>query len=70
MGPSPPFSAFLQRVMLHRLRKSCSPRDRVASLLWEKGPLHRQPEDHNFRSLIMLAVTAVAILLVNWVATP
>jgi hypothetical protein len=35
----------------------------------EKRPLRRQPEDHNFGSLIMLAVTAGAFLLVVWVAT-
>ena len=35
----------------------------------EKRPLRRQPEDHNFWSLIMLAVTAGAFLLVVWVAT-
>ena len=35
----------------------------------EKRPLRRQPEDHNFGSLIMLAVTAGAFLLVTWVAT-
>jgi hypothetical protein len=35
----------------------------------EKRPLRRQPEDHHFWSLIMLAVTASAFLLVVWVAT-
>ena len=35
----------------------------------EKRPLRRQPEDHNFGSLIVLAVTAGAFLLVTWVAT-
>jgi hypothetical protein len=35
----------------------------------EKRPLRRQPEDHNFGSLLMLAVTAGAFLLVVWVAT-
>ena len=35
----------------------------------EKRPLRRQPEDHHFWSLIMLAVTAGAFLLVTWVAT-
>jgi hypothetical protein len=35
----------------------------------EKRPLHRQPENHNFGSLIMLAVTAGAFLLITWVAT-
>ena len=35
----------------------------------EKRPLRRQPEDHNFGSLLMLATTAGAFLLVSWVAT-
>jgi ketosteroid isomerase-like protein len=35
----------------------------------EKRPLHRQTEDHHFWSLIMLAVTAAAFLLVVWLAT-
>ena len=35
----------------------------------EKRPVRRQPEDHHFWSLIMLAVTAGAFLLVVWVAT-
>ena len=35
----------------------------------EKRPPRRQPEDHNFGSLLMLAVTAGAFLLVTWVAT-
>jgi hypothetical protein len=34
----------------------------------EKRPLRRQDEDHHFWSLIMLAVTAGAFLLVVWVA--
>ena len=34
-----------------------------------KRPLRRQPENHHFGSLIMLAVTAGAFLLVTWVAT-
>jgi hypothetical protein len=44
---------------------------RIAYLLGveEKRPLRRQPEDHHFWSLIMLAVTAGAFLLVTWVAT-
>jgi hypothetical protein len=32
-------------------------------------PLRRQPNDHNFGSLIMLARTAGAFLLVTWIAT-
>jgi hypothetical protein len=35
----------------------------------EKRPMRRQPDDHHFWSLIMLAVMAVAFLLVVWVAT-
>jgi hypothetical protein len=35
----------------------------------EKRPMRRQPDDHHFWSLIMVAVTAVAFLLVVWVAT-
>jgi hypothetical protein len=35
----------------------------------ERRPLRRQPNDHNFGSLLMLAVTAGAFLLITWVAT-
>jgi hypothetical protein len=35
----------------------------------ERRALRRQPDDHHFGSLIMLAVTAGAFLLVAWVAT-
>ena len=35
----------------------------------EKRPLRRQPDDHHFWPLIMLAVMAGAFLLVVWVAT-
>jgi hypothetical protein len=35
----------------------------------EKRPLRRQPDDHNFGSRLMLAVTAGAFLLITWVAT-
>jgi hypothetical protein len=35
----------------------------------EEPPLRRQPADHYFGSLIMLAVTTGAFLLVTWVAT-
>ena len=31
--------------------------------------LRRLPEDHNFGSLLMLAVTAGAFLMVTWVAS-
>jgi hypothetical protein len=34
-----------------------------------RRPLRRQPDDQNFGSLLMLAVTAGAFLLVAWVAT-
>ena len=34
----------------------------------EKHPLRRQSDDHHFWSLIVLAVTAAAFLLVVWVA--
>jgi hypothetical protein len=34
-----------------------------------RSPLRQQPDDHHFWSLIMLAVTAGAFLLVTWVAT-
>ena len=37
--------------------------------LKEKRPLRRQPNDHNFRSLLTLAITAGAFLLVTSVAT-
>jgi hypothetical protein len=35
----------------------------------EKRPMRRQPDDYHFWSLKMLAVMAVALLLVVWVAT-
>jgi hypothetical protein len=35
----------------------------------ERRPLRRQPDDHHFWSLIVLAVTAAGFLLVVWVAT-
>jgi hypothetical protein len=35
----------------------------------QRRPLPRPPNDHNFGSLIMLAVTAGAFLLVTWIAT-
>ena len=35
----------------------------------KRRPLRRQPDDHHFWSLIVLAVTAGAFLLVAWVAT-
>jgi hypothetical protein len=35
----------------------------------EKRPLRREPDDHNFGSLMMLAVTAGSFLLGTWVAT-
>jgi hypothetical protein len=38
-------------------------------MLEEKRPLRQQPDDHNFGSLLMLAVTAGAFLLITWVTT-
>jgi hypothetical protein len=35
----------------------------------KRRPLRRQPTDHNFGSLMMLAITAGAFLLVTWIAT-
>jgi hypothetical protein len=35
----------------------------------QRRPLRQQPENHKFGSLLMLAVTAGAFLLVTWVAT-
>ena len=35
----------------------------------EKRPLRRQPENHHFGSLMLLAITAGAFLVVVWVAT-
>ena len=35
----------------------------------EKRELRRRPDNHHFGSLLMLAVTAGAFLLVTWVAT-
>jgi hypothetical protein len=35
----------------------------------QRRPLRRHPNDHNFGSLLMLAVTAGAFLLVSWIAT-
>ena len=47
------------------------PRQRIPSRepMEERRPLRRQPEDHHFWSLIKLAATAGAFLLVVWVAT-
>jgi hypothetical protein len=35
----------------------------------ERRPLRRQPNDHNFGSLLMLSITAGAFLVITWVAT-
>ena len=35
----------------------------------EGQPLRRPPDDHKFGSLLMLAVTTGAFLLVTWIAT-
>ena len=45
--------------------------DRLSKLVAvdERRPLRPQPDDHNFGSLLMLAITAGAFLLVTWVAT-
>jgi hypothetical protein len=47
------------------------PRQRIPSRepMEEKRPLRRQTDDHHFWSLIMLAMTVAAFLLVVWVAT-
>jgi hypothetical protein len=37
--------------------------------LEKRRPLRRPPNDHKFGSLLMLAVTAGAFLMVTWVAT-
>ena len=43
---------------------------RIASLgVEERRPLRRQRDDHHFGSLLVLAVTAGAFLLVTWIAT-
>jgi hypothetical protein len=34
----------------------------------QRRPLRRQPNDHNFGSLLILAATAGAFLMVTWVA--
>jgi hypothetical protein len=51
--------------LLQELQQSQEP----PATMEEKRPLRRQPEDHHFWSLIMLAVTAGGFLLVTWVAT-
>jgi hypothetical protein len=50
------------RAFLQRLRQSQEP---PASQWKKKRPLRRQPDDHHFWSLIMLAVTAGGFLLVT-----
>jgi hypothetical protein len=35
----------------------------------QRRPLSRQPNDHNFGSLLMLAITAGAFLVVTWICT-
>jgi len=45
-------------------------RQRLAFLTWRNAdPYAGSRNDHNFDSLLMLAVTAGAFLLVNWIAT-
>jgi hypothetical protein len=51
------------------LKIDVSLRQELAYPRAETPSLRRQPDDHNFGSLIMLAVTAGAFLLVTWVAT-
>ena len=41
----------------------------IVSSMKQRRLLRRQPEDHNFGSLLVLAVTAGAFLAVTWVAT-
>jgi hypothetical protein len=35
----------------------------------ERRPLRRQSDDHHFGSLLVLAITAGAFMLVTWIAT-
>ena len=50
-------------------RFDCLRRGRVGWSAWKKDvPLRRQSDDHHFGSLLMLAVTAGAFLLVTWIA--
>ena len=53
------------RALLQQLRQSQGPLP-----MEEKRPLRRQPDDHQFWSLIMLGVTAGAFLLVVWAPIP
>ena len=54
------------RAFLHQLRQSQEP----PASPWKKNAhCAGQPNDHNFGSLMMLAVTAGSFLLVVWVAT-
>ena len=54
-----------------RVFAHCRPASEMTSLLdvEQRRPLRRQPNDQNFGSLVMLAVTAAAFLLVTWIAT-
>ena len=52
-----------------RLGQKIGSRSATREPMEEKRPLRRQPENHHFWSLIMLAVTAGAFLLVVWVVT-
>ena len=45
------------------------PRSSSREPMEEKRPLRRQPEEHHFWSLVNLAVTAGAFLLVTWGTT-
>jgi hypothetical protein len=51
-------------------RFDCLRRGRVGSLgVEERRPLRRQSDDHHFGSLLVLAITAGAFMLVTWIAT-
>jgi hypothetical protein len=47
----------------------CCARDWLAFRVEERRPMRRQPVDHHFGSLLMLAVTVGTFLLVTWIAT-
>jgi hypothetical protein len=50
------------------LRRSGRANSSTTPPMEEKRPLRRQPDDHNFGSLVMLAVTAGGFLLITWIA--
>ena len=63
-------NGFCRPLRLRCSRISSMIRQRITSRepMEQKRPLRRQPDDHNFGSLLMLSVTAGAFLLVTWVA--